>query len=81
MKTRAIYEGGMLKLRGMLDLRDGEEVEVLVRSSRPGLEERVRRLEEYLTTNIPEPFVSPSIRNSTWYARDYSLRKLGLREY
>jgi predicted DNA-binding antitoxin AbrB/MazE fold protein len=80
MKTRAIYESGMLKLKSELDLRDGEEVEVLVRSSSPGLEERVRRLEEYLTTNIPQPFVSPLIRSSKWYAGDYSLRKLGLRE-
>lgn len=33
MKTKAIYEGGILKPLGKLDLREGEEVEIVITGS------------------------------------------------
>ena len=80
MKTKAIYEDGILKPIEKVDLKEGEEVEIILRPYLSDLEEKVRELEEYLSTNTPKPFVSELERGYKWFTEEYSLRKLGLKE-
>ena len=80
IRVKARYEDKVLKPLEKVDLKEGEEVEIILRPYRPDLEERVRELEEYLSTNTPKPFVSELERGYKWFTEEYSLRKLGLKE-
>jgi len=75
-----MYEEGVLKPLEKLKLGEGEKVEIILRPYKSDLEERVRELEEYLSTNTPKAFVSELERGYKWFTEEYSLRKLGLRE-
>ena len=80
IRVKAIYAGGILKPIEKVDLKEGEEVEIILKPHRSDLEEKVRELEEYLSTNTPKPFVSELERGYKWFTEEYSLRKLGLKE-
>jgi len=80
MGIKAVYKNEVLKPMERLDLREGEEVEIILRPRRSDLEEKVRELEEYLSINTPKPFVSELERGYKWFTEEYSLRKLGLKE-
>lgn len=79
MKTKAIYEKGVLKLLEKLELGEGEEVEITLIPSRPNLEEKIEELDKYLSKNAPKPFVSRLDRGYKWLSKEYSLKKLGLK--
>jgi predicted DNA-binding antitoxin AbrB/MazE fold protein len=80
MGIKAVYKNAVLKPLEKLKLREGEEVEIILRPCRSDLEERVKELEDYLSTNTPKPFVSELERGYKWFTEEYSLRKLGLKE-
>ena len=79
-RIKAMYEEGVLRPLEKLKLGEGEEVEIILRPYKSDLEERVRELEEYLSTNTPKPFVSELERGYKWFTEEYSLRKLGLKD-
>ena len=79
-RIKAMYEGGVLKPLEKLKLGEGEEVEIILKPHRSDLDEKVRELDEYLSTNTPKPFVSELERGYKWFTEEYSLRKLGLKE-
>ena len=78
IRVKARYENKVLKPLEGLDLKEGENVEIILRPHRSDLEEKVSELDEYLSTNTPKPFVSESERGYKWFTEEYSLRKLGL---
>jgi len=78
MKTKAIYEGGILKPLEQLDLKEGEEIEIILRPHETDLEKKIEELEKYLSTNAPKPFVSGLKKGYKWFTEEYSLKKLGL---
>ena len=80
MGIKAVYKNEVLKPLEKLKLREGEEVEIILKPHRSDLEEKVKELEEYLSTNAPKPFVSELERGYKWFTEEYSLRKLGLKE-
>ena len=80
IRVKARYENKVLKPLEGLDLEEGEDVEIILRPHRSDLEEKVRELDEYLSTNTPKPFVSELERGYKWFTEEYSLIKLGLKE-
>ena len=76
IRVKARYENKVLKPLEGLDLKEGEDVEIILRPHRSDLEEKVRELDEYLSTNTPKPFVSELERGYKWFTEEYSLRKL-----
>ena len=78
LKTKAMYAEGILKPFEQLDLKEGEEVEILLRPREADLEKKVEELDKYLATNAPKPFISRLKKGYKWFTEEYSLKKLGL---
>ena len=60
-----------------LTVRDDE---IVIRVQRDDLEKRVDELIEFLKNNAPKPFVAEVEGVEKWLAKEYSLRKIGLKE-
>ena len=78
LKTKAMYAEGILKPFEQLDLKEGEEVEILLRPREADLEKKVEELDKYLATNAPKLFISRLKKGYKWFTEEYSLKKLGL---
>lgn len=61
-----------------LDLKEREEVEIILRPRENDLEKKIDDLDKYLATNAPKPFVSRLKKGYKWFTEEYSLKKLGL---
>jgi predicted DNA-binding antitoxin AbrB/MazE fold protein len=70
--------GVILKPLEELDLKEREEVEIILRPRENDLEKKIDDLDKYLATNAPKPFVSRLKKGYKWFTEEYSLKKLGL---
>ena len=70
MKSKAIYEHGVLKPLEKLNLEEGEEVEITLKPSERHLVEKVEELDKYLSKNTPKPFVGRLERGNKWFTEE-----------
>jgi len=75
------------EIRRSLGIKEDTELEIevkdesiLIRPKNSSLEKRVDEAVNYLMNNAPKPFVSGEEVEEKWYPKDYSLKKIGLKE-
>jgi len=70
-----------LGIAGEMELEiEVKDEKILIKPTDFNLEKRVDEAISYLKNNAPKPFVSFEEGEEKWYSKEYSLRKMGLRE-
>lgn len=75
------------EIREKLGIKENNKLEIEVKEDtihlsqrNSALEDRVGSAVEYLRKNAPQPFTSEEEVEEKWYTRDYSFKKIGLKE-
>lgn len=76
------------EVRDQLGIKEGTTLEIIVKGGeliiRPhdeNLEKKVREAMDYLKKNAPKPFATREEEvDGKWFSKEYSLRKIGLKE-
>ncbi|WP_457548814.1 AbrB/MazE/SpoVT family DNA-binding domain-containing protein [Archaeoglobus sp.] len=75
------------EIRNRLGIHENTELtltvkddEIVLKIQRNDLEKRVDELINFLKNNAPKPFVAEVKGEEKWLTKDYSLKKIGLKE-
>jgi len=77
MRTKAIFEGGVLKLLEKVSLEEGEEIEIEIFPNEEKIEKVFKELEKIIPS-LEDIVDTENISMNKYMNKEYALKKIGI---